>query len=60
MFGSDGQPNEEFKKWAEKQDLTRDEQIANLMQKYSMVQTYLGDKKSQLAKKYTIDYLKTK
>lgn len=57
MFDANWEPNDEFKKWAEKEDLTRDEQVANLLQKYSMVRTYLNDKRKQLTRKYTIDQL---
>ncbi|MFZ2150614.1 MAG: hypothetical protein WAZ12_04615 [Candidatus Absconditicoccaceae bacterium] len=58
MFGSDGTPNEEFKKRAETEDNTRDEQVANLMQKYSMVRSYLNDKRKQLKRKYITEQLK--
>ena len=59
MFWTDGEPNEEFQKWAEAEDLTRDEQVANLMQKYSMVRGYLNDKRKQLKRKYIEEQLKT-
>ena len=57
MFGSDWKPNEEFQKWAQTPDATRDEQIGNLMTKYAMVRRYLSDKKDQLARKYAIQEL---
>lgn len=59
MFDSNGEPNDKFKERAEKDDLTRDEQVANLFQKYSMVTSYLNDKRKQLTRKYTIEQLKT-
>lgn len=59
MFDSNGEPNEKFKERAETEDLTRDEQVSNLLQKYSMVTSYLNDKRKQLTRKYTIDQLKT-
>lgn len=57
MFGNDGEPNEEFQKWAQTPDATRDEQIGNLMTKYAMVRRYLNDKQEQLARKYAIQEL---
>lgn len=58
MFGGDGIANAEFQQWAETEDITRDEQVANLMQKYSMVRSYLNDKRKQLKRKYIVEQLK--
>ncbi len=58
FFWSDWEPNEDFKKRAETEDLTRDEQLGNLMQKYTMVRAYLNDKRKQLKRQYIVDQLK--
>ncbi len=57
FFDKNGEPNEEFKKRSEAEDLTRDEQLWNLMQKYGLIRTYLGDKQNQLERKYAKQWL---
>ena len=57
MFGANWEPNEEFKKRAETEDNTRNEQVAHLMQKYSMVRYYLNEKRKQITRKYVLKKL---